>query len=93
VRKVNTTIKPLSFFTLAENYHQKYYLRQRSSLMRDLLQAYPTESEFINATLTARMNAVAAGFMDDNLLNELLASPVLSEDTKHRLSGNRMGKY
>ena len=89
-RKVYTAIEPLSEFTLAENYHQKYYLRQRSSLMRDLLQAYPTEPEFINATLSARMNAVAAGLMDEDMLAELLANPVLSEDTKQRLSGNRM---
>jgi peptide-methionine (S)-S-oxide reductase len=89
-RNVYTAIEPLSIFTLAENYHQKYYLRQRSSLMRDLLQAYPTEAEFINATLSARMNAVAAGLMDKNLLAELLSNPVLSDDTKQRLSGNRM---
>jgi methionine-S-sulfoxide reductase len=89
-RRVSTAIEPLSVFTLAENYHQKYYLRQRSSLMRDLLIAFPTEPKFIHATLSARMNAVAAGLMDKTLLEELLANPLLSEDTKQRLSGNRM---
>ena len=88
-RKVYTAIEPLSEFNLAENYHQKYYLRQRSSLMRDLLKAYPTESEFINATLSARMNAFAAGLLDESLLQELIANPILSQDTKQRISGNQ----
>jgi peptide-methionine (S)-S-oxide reductase len=87
--KFETSIEPLQVFTLAENYHQKYYLRQRSSLMHDLQIAYSDEPAFIHATLSARLNAVAGGYTSEALLEELTASPLLSEKTKLRLTGNK----
>jgi len=91
--KYHTAIETLQIFYLAENYHQKYYLRQRSSLMHDLLIAYPDEPSFINATLSARLNAVAGGHTSESLLQELAASPLLSENTKLRLAGNKFANF
>jgi peptide-methionine (S)-S-oxide reductase len=86
---IYTAVESLTRFTLAENYHQKYYLRQRSSLMRDLLEAYPTEDEFIHATLSARLNAIAGGYESGALMQEVLANPLLSEATRNRLTGRK----
>ncbi len=88
-QKIYTEIEPLKVFTLAENYHQKYYLRQRSSLMSDLQKAYPIEIDFINATVSARLNAVASGIMNYEILTEVLSSPVLSEANRQRLLNNK----
>lgn len=88
--KFHTAIEALRTFTLAENYHQKYYLRQRSSLMHDLQIAYPDEPAFIHATLSARLNAIAGGFTSEALQQELTANPLLSESTKLRLTGNKL---
>jgi peptide-methionine (S)-S-oxide reductase len=46
-------------FFLAEDYHQKYYLRHDTTLMREL--AGYTARELVDSTVAARLNGVAAG--------------------------------
>lgn len=53
-------VEPLRHFYLAEDYHQKYYLRQ-SPLASDFLRLYPNESDFVNSTAVARANAFEGG--------------------------------
>ncbi len=91
--KFHTSIEALQQFTLAENYHQNYYLRQRSSLMHDLQIAYPEEPEFVHATISAKLNAVAGGYTSEKLIRDLMDNPLLSEKTKIRLSANKSVNY
>ena len=46
-------------FTLAEDYHQKYYLRHDSLLMREL--AGYTPRQLVDSTVAARLNGYVAG--------------------------------
>jgi len=57
---VRTPILPLGKFTLAEDYHQKYYLRQ-SPLIREFQAIYPDLASFTASTAAARANGYLAG--------------------------------
>jgi len=46
-------------FYLAEDYHQKYYLRHDATLMRELADYSP--SELVESTIAARLNGFIAG--------------------------------
>ncbi len=54
--KVYTEIVPLGTFTLAENYHQKYYLQNRKELMSEFTAMYPDFEDFLQSTAAARVN-------------------------------------
>jgi peptide-methionine (S)-S-oxide reductase len=58
---IHTQILPLTEFTLAEGYHQKFYLQQRDDLMTEFLTVYPNFNDFINSTAAARVNGELGG--------------------------------
>lgn len=60
-RKVYTEILPLGPFTLAEDYHQKYYLRHDRSLLGEFRTMYPADGAVVNSTAAARANGYLAG--------------------------------
>jgi hypothetical protein len=63
-RKVRTKILPAGPFTLAEAYHQKYYLRQVPTIARDYLAIYPRLREFVDSTAVARVNGYLGGHFE-----------------------------
>jgi len=67
-RKVHTGILPFTTFTLAEDYHQKYYLRGRISV---LTQLNLTDEEIINSSLACYLNALISGHCSSNRRNEI----------------------
>lgn len=60
--EVKTAIQPATRFTLAEDYHQKYYLRQVPELFRELQRYYPDLAGLVASTAAARVNGYVAGF-------------------------------
>jgi peptide-methionine (S)-S-oxide reductase len=60
--KILTEIIPAGKFYLAESYHQKYYLRRESDIMRELKAMYPDDNDFINSTAAARINGYLGGY-------------------------------
>jgi peptide methionine sulfoxide reductase MsrA len=53
-------LEQLQSFTLAEDYHQKYYL-QNSPLMREFAGKFPDKAHFVDSTATARVNGYLMG--------------------------------
>jgi peptide-methionine (S)-S-oxide reductase len=59
---VQTHIGPAGAFTLAEDYHQKWYLRQNGRIMPYFEQLFPgTGRAFTNSTAAARVNGFVKG--------------------------------
>jgi methionine-S-sulfoxide reductase len=73
--EIMTTVEPLNTFWVAENYHQKYYLRQNKELERKFQEIYSPE-ELINSTVAARTNAVIGGKTDEVDLPDEIADIV-----------------
>lgn len=84
-KKIVTAILPLSEFYLAEDYHQKYYLRQTRELMKEYSAIYPRAQDFMNSTAAARVN----GYIDGKGTAEGLAKEIdqlgLSPEGQRRL--------
>ena len=59
-RKIYTEIVKADRFNRAEDYHQKYYLKQRPELVRKIQSLQPGES-IVDSTVAARINGFLAG--------------------------------
>jgi len=71
-RKVKTDVAPLRTFTMAEDYHQKYLLKQSDDLNREMSRIYPIHQEFVDSTAAARLNGYAGGHgNNDQLVGEI----------------------
>jgi peptide-methionine (S)-S-oxide reductase len=80
-----TEILPFSEFYLAEDYHQKYYLRQDSQLMQEFSVIYPAIKDFVSSTAAARINGYVGGYGTLETLQEELTSFGLSDAGRSRL--------
>jgi len=65
-RPVYTQLVPLGVFTLAEDYHQKYQLRQVPELETLFERIYPDYRDLANSTAATRVNAYAGGHLSIN---------------------------
>ena len=61
-KSIQTEILPFSKFFLAEDYHQKYQLRQRRQLMTEFKAIYSRNIDFVNSTAAARVNGYVGGY-------------------------------
>ena len=69
---VKTPILPVGTFTRAEDYHQKYELRNESELSKELAALFGSDGEFVDSTAVARANAAVAGVLPrERLLKEV----------------------
>jgi len=73
-REIVTDIIPFTKFYLAEDYHQKYMLRNNPALMKEFEALYPDVQDFIASTAAARVN----GYMGGNGTCDQLKSEIRS---------------
>jgi peptide-methionine (S)-S-oxide reductase len=58
---IRTQILPLKTFYRAEDYHQKYTLRNRTDFFRPLAGIYPNVRDLVDSTSAARLNGYLGG--------------------------------
>jgi len=75
---VHTEIVPLTAFYLAEEHHQKYYLRRLRHVYDELRCRFASLEEFLAEPLVTRCNAYAAGHGTSEQLRQDLESNDLS---------------
>lgn len=77
-------LRPAVVFYEAEDYHQKYYLRQ-SALEREFLAMYPELRDFVDSTAAARVNGYVSGYGKGDQLTRELPLLGLSEKSQAEL--------
>ncbi|SER96125.1 peptide-methionine (S)-S-oxide reductase [Salipaludibacillus aurantiacus] len=60
--KIETEIISQKPFYPAEDFHQKYYLKQYKSALEKLSELYPSHKGLVHSTLAARLNGFVKGF-------------------------------
>ena len=78
-------ILPLNRFYVAEDYHQKYFLRQQDELMQEFRAMYPDARDFMNSTAAARVNGYLGGSGSETALRKALPALGLSPESSRRL--------
>jgi peptide-methionine (S)-S-oxide reductase len=59
--KIKTALLPVGTFYLAEDYHQKYFLRLHTQLFKEFQAIYPTKKDLYHSTAVARVNGYLGG--------------------------------
>jgi peptide-methionine (S)-S-oxide reductase len=80
-----TEIAPAQTFYRAEDYHQKWYLRNKSVLMADFNAIYPAPVDFTDSTAAARVNGVVGRYYTTARLEADLSGFGLSEESNELL--------
>ncbi len=84
-RKIVTEIVPYTRFYWAEDYHQKYRLRNRAEFLREYLMIYPDNEDFVNSTAVTRLNGYVGGNGTLTALEKELPSLGLSTEASRKL--------
>jgi peptide-methionine (S)-S-oxide reductase len=82
---LHTQILPASTFFVAEDYHQKYRLRQVGFLFSELQAMYPHTADLVASTAAARINGYVAGYGTLSQLDSEIDGFGLSAEARRRL--------
>jgi methionine-S-sulfoxide reductase len=82
---IKTEILPYTKFWPAEDYHQKYYLRNDHDLRREFQAIYPAEGDFVASTAVARVNGYLGGNAPASQIRAESDSLGLSPEARKRL--------
>ncbi len=59
--EIQTEMVAHSAFYLAEDYHQKYYLKRYPKAVEKVINIFESHHDFVNSTIAARLNGFVAG--------------------------------
>lgn len=82
---IETEIAPYRNFTLAEERHQKYYLKRYPRILEQLAPNYTGAQGLQNSIFAARLNGFAKGFGNREKLKEEIMDWNISEESRHAL--------
>ncbi len=68
--EIETELKPFDQFFLAEEKHQKYYLKRYKQAYESVLQLFQSHDAFVKSTIAARLNGFVREFGTLGELNE-----------------------
>lgn len=83
--RIHTEIRPASDFTLAEDYHQKFYLSKAPDILQEFQIMYPNPRDFVDSMAVARVNGYLGGHGDMTNLRKDLPGLGLSPRAQTRL--------
>ncbi|MDQ8735013.1 peptide-methionine (S)-S-oxide reductase MsrA [Paenibacillus sp. LHD-38] len=81
----STEIVPSAPFTLAEDKHQKYYLKRFPDAIEKLSILYQTEADLRNSTLAARLNGLAKGYTNLERISQEVSQWPIEQNNKQFL--------
>jgi peptide-methionine (S)-S-oxide reductase len=84
-RDIYTEILPVDDFFPAEDYHQKFVLRQNDEFADELLALYPDPVAFRDSTVALRLNSFLGGHGTLTLLDNEIAGYGLSDNAQQHL--------
>ena len=82
---METRLRPLGEFYLAEGYHQKYGLQNTWPINQEIARLYPNYLDMTNSTLAARLNAYYGGSGFRDVLEAEIDSYGLSDEARAKL--------
>ena len=85
-RAVYTDVVSVRFFTLAENYHQKYLLKSHHGLQGEMARIYPDARDFVDSSAVTRLNGYAGGHGTSDQLSREIGTLGLSVKGKKYLA-------
>lgn len=83
---VKTEVIPIRSFTMAEDYHQKYYLKLHDGLKSEMSDIYPQHQDFVYSTAVTRLNGYVGGHGTKNQLAREIESLGLSAEGRNVLT-------
>jgi hypothetical protein len=82
---VKTEIVPIRSFTLAEEYHQKFTLKNNKGLKKEIMRIYPRHQDLVDSTAAARLNGYVGGYGSRDQLSTEIESLGLSDEAEQAL--------
>lgn len=83
--KIFTSIREFNQFYPAEDYHQKYRLRQSGRFIKEMKSIYPNPADLRDSTATARLNGYLAGHGLPDEVRANIGKPGLSPEAHDKL--------
>jgi peptide-methionine (S)-S-oxide reductase len=83
--ELHTRLAPAGAFHVAEDYHQKYFLRMAPGLLAQMQRLYPDPADLARSTAAARINGLLGGHADPALTAREIDDWGLNQAARDRL--------